>query len=520
MTFTGKVAPVLCMVLLYISLNLGRSVAALLPSGKEQSLLWGLCHFALALGTSLAAGIYWRRRFHGTFAACPDASTAAPPFDSRAGSRSGGVLPRGTAFICFALAALALASHAEGLVTGAHTLFPLWIPASTLGIFWPFVFTIFFSSVPRAHYAFTLGLCMAGGEMAWVALLPFLQVIAPGMPSPEQAAHLYLFQGMVQAAIGVGLALLIAGRTPGNRFAAAPHTLRNRPQNHPDGCPDNQPTGRPQPPGRSIVAALFVCGLLYFMLFGLGMGHSFPRIALDSGVSSSIYFAALAAPPLAGLLIDKSPRHVLALLVFLAVAACYAAAASVFPHLRGGSCPALILSLGRTAVFLLLYSMLARLPASPFFPFLTACVHALFLAQPLGVAAGTLGGPAAGPVIAVCFVLAALGLALLLLRRPDLWEPLPEREAASEASAKDGTDGTADGNSGKLRAFTLAFCLTGREEELLAGLTRGGDPGTLAANLGISERTVRFHLTGLLRKTGAHSRRRLLLFYREWPPPS
>jgi len=40
----------------------------------------------------------------------------------------------------------------------------------------------------------------------------------------------------------------------------------------------------------------------------------------------------------------------------------------------------------------------------------------------------------------------------------------------------------------------------------------------LGDRLGISERTVRFHLSGILRKTGQVSRRRLVFFYATWMP--
>jgi DNA-binding CsgD family transcriptional regulator len=58
------------------------------------------------------------------------------------------------------------------------------------------------------------------------------------------------------------------------------------------------------------------------------------------------------------------------------------------------------------------------------------------------------------------------------------------------------------------------YALTPREADILACLTEGMSNKAMAAQLGISEPTVKFHLTSLTRKTGTSSRTELLaLFY-------
>ncbi len=55
-------------------------------------------------------------------------------------------------------------------------------------------------------------------------------------------------------------------------------------------------------------------------------------------------------------------------------------------------------------------------------------------------------------------------------------------------------------------AFRRSFALSGREMEVLEGLCDGLSNRALAANLFISERTVKAHLASIFRKTGALSR--------------
>ena len=68
----------------------------------------------------------------------------------------------------------------------------------------------------------------------------------------------------------------------------------------------------------------------------------------------------------------------------------------------------------------------------------------------------------------------------------------------------------------RLRAFSAAFELSRREEEVVNGVLNAQDNAAIAAFLGISERTVRHHLASAVRKTGASNRKGLELLYRSW----
>jgi DNA-binding CsgD family transcriptional regulator len=63
----------------------------------------------------------------------------------------------------------------------------------------------------------------------------------------------------------------------------------------------------------------------------------------------------------------------------------------------------------------------------------------------------------------------------------------------------------------KLRRFAARARLSTRELEVLRGMTERGDAEVTAARLGISVRTVRFHIRNVFRKTHTHSRHEVLL---------
>ncbi len=58
----------------------------------------------------------------------------------------------------------------------------------------------------------------------------------------------------------------------------------------------------------------------------------------------------------------------------------------------------------------------------------------------------------------------------------------------------------------KLRRFAVRSRLSARELQMLRGMTQSGGADQIAARVGISVRTVRFHVRNLFRKTHVHSR--------------
>lgn len=156
---------------------------------------------------------------------------------------------------------------------------------------------------------------------------------------------------------------------------------------------------------------------------------------------------------------------------------------------------------------------------APFrFPALICCSGYLaFLAMLPGRLAGMgikalLPGALAPVLMGAAFLCVA---SVFLLRRA---YPLPL--PAPAAPAMEGAASNDDSAAAKRIAFAAAFGLTGREVELLDALLEGLEREEVAERLGISERTVRFHLGGVLKKTSLPNSKRLLLFYASWQATS
>ncbi|MDR3361396.1 MAG: helix-turn-helix transcriptional regulator, partial [Desulfovibrio sp.] len=86
----------------------------------------------------------------------------------------------------------------------------------------------------------------------------------------------------------------------------------------------------------------------------------------------------------------------------------------------------------------------------------------------------------------------------LLRKKPELWDLPPYKDALAEPDME------------KFDRFAVAHDLTRRERELLLGMIQGASLEDLAGTFGIAISTVRYHQTGLLKKTGTSSRSNLL----------
>jgi DNA-binding CsgD family transcriptional regulator len=92
----------------------------------------------------------------------------------------------------------------------------------------------------------------------------------------------------------------------------------------------------------------------------------------------------------------------------------------------------------------------------------------------------------------------------LLEEKPELWAlPALPADNADEAAAKS-------------HAFAVAHNLSGREQELLAGMIRGASLEKISLEMGVALSTVRYHLTGLRKKTGTSSQRNVVSYFAGW----
>jgi DNA-binding CsgD family transcriptional regulator len=94
-----------------------------------------------------------------------------------------------------------------------------------------------------------------------------------------------------------------------------------------------------------------------------------------------------------------------------------------------------------------------------------------------------------------------------LRKKPELWDLPPYKDALAEPDME------------KFDRFAVAHDLTRRERELLLGMIQGASLQDLAGTFGIAVSTVRYHQTGLLKKTGTSSRSNLLRSFASWACP-
>lgn len=499
----------LCMALLYVSMNLGTVVAALSPDPLARGMHWAAYHYAGILIMALVL---------------------VPVLPAEAANLSA---PKGIRGLVRPLPLCVLASGFLALLASpldpaaASLPLPDWIPASSLGLFWPLALVVFFSVEPLRLQGIGLGICMAVGDLVWIAFQPFISLVKPGLPLTEQAVLIHHFQGVAQGGLALCLALGFSRHIVGGKgFSRCARDA--------GACPDRAAAKR----GFPLVGLLFAAGLTFLTLYGLGLGIAFPKVTPQHLRNGDSHLVLLVAAPLAGLLLDRGGRGLLLVGALLALTACGTplacfAVPGVEPELLHG-----LLGIGRQTCFLTLYVLLARiLRGSPLFPLFGSLVHTLYLAQPLGpllgrACQGLPGGVATAALILLLLFLALLCVLGLRLRaRPDIVAPARpgDAEAADlipvgpvEEPARNGPGLLPPGpavpapDREKLAAFADFFALTKREAEILDGLIRNMDIATVSQTLGIRERTVRFHLTGLLKKTALPSRQRLLHFYAAW----
>lgn len=114
--------------------------------------------------------------------------------------------------------------------------------------------------------------------------------------------------------------------------------------------------------------------------------------------------------------------------------------------------------------------------------------------------------------VLVSMLLACCAFSLLVFQRVlPPFAPQPEQEALDPPAAPQ-----VFANNDKLHSFAAAFGLTGREEDVLSGIIAGQNRAALSASLGISDSTVKFHTSGLLKKTAQTNSRNLTRFFNLW----
>lgn len=276
---------------------------------------------------------------------------------------------------------------------------------------------------------------------------------------------------------------------------------------------------------RSRILRLLAALLVLLFLNSFMDASLFPVMPGRAGGSVTLHLFLALCCPLAGYLVDRD-CEVWGKRIFTAGALLFL----FTPVLLGAGPPAelarLLHGLASLALFVTVTIMsvaLSRLARGPLFCLIVAAPFALRVVPMLGgLAMRRLGSPP--PYVSVwCATLAAF--AFYLLVRGGSGENsasngeaagAPSPEQARLEAARLEAEAAQQEAEAKFRAFSAAFGLSRCESEVLAGILRGLERDAIGAELGVSERTVKYHITGLLGKTEAANRRRLLHFYTDW----
>lgn len=401
-------------------------------------------------------------------------------------------------------------SAGETAITSALGLTPLFF---SILLCWPVGFFLFFRTVQPARWGLLFGLAMASRELAWIVVLPLLSIVISLPLTPEHIQPMCMMLGVIQAGscLCFALALLWTPHEDAPRIFRADAAIA--------------------PEGKTPLLLLFAAGVLFFGQIGMEFQATFPRSTFQPELSSWIHVPLLAGVPLAGWLMDggsRGPEAAAAGLRVVAVTAvCIAFAVPVLllVYTDGGYSGRLfsLMSVARDCVFLMLFITAGRIAwKSPWLPLLGCLAYSLYTVQSAGNFAGRKLGslPVSPTALTVIELGAALAFAALLALAVRRLEKAPDLLYVPHADMSPGENAPdyAAAFGKKFAAFAVAFGLTRRETQVLECLIRKGQPAHVSRELGISESTVRYHQTGLFKKTGQSNRRLLALFFQTWKP--
>jgi DNA-binding CsgD family transcriptional regulator len=400
----------------------------------------------------------------------------------------------------------------------------------------PVVMCLFFRHAEQGGQSLYFGIGVGMGCLAWALLMPLVLSFSDGSviaeaPGASGAATL------TEPLQNRFLPFLNVSRVLSNwAFAVlAWQLVRRAPQrfSEPDGPRELGDAARPSGGGR--ILRLLLPLILCFAVSGMLGYLSFSRMVLRGAYSEYLHLGLAALFPLCGLLLYRHGQGLLRPFLCLAVL-CFTAAV-LLP--RPNSPPGLVQGVfivcaaGHQALFFFGVMAFSRFAQQSRHPALTLSLPflAAFAAVPGNLLASRLL-PALGlsPYPALWILAGLCLLSLFALHRSF---PLPEAPGAAETAESDAALAAAHSDAAarsealrlealrqesesKRRAFAAAFDLTASEEKLLDGLLEGENNETLAVRLEVRERTVRYHLGGLLKKTGQTNRQRLIHFYTDW----
>ncbi|MDR2945662.1 MAG: helix-turn-helix transcriptional regulator [Candidatus Adiutrix sp.] len=356
--------------------------------------------------------------------------------------------------------------------------------ALSMALFTPVSLFLFFRTVAEGWEGLSVALVMVASELLWALIFP---LIGDFSPQPSSLAARHLFSLCAWMVGGAGLCL-------GATLALA----------EPEAAPSAPVLDAPD--GRKKWAALglvFAAGLGTVSLRSLHMGVFIPKIALSSELISIPHFTFLLLLPLAGRMMDTQPGKLM--LLCLPVMAAIAALGLAWNQGLIGRMPLYYpLNFMQGLIITMAYAGSAKLlKARPALILLLVMAYSLVPMQFGGVLLrGFLEGRAYGLDAAGLLLALGTGFCLwrfraLLAASPELW-PSPDPDLH------------------KFSVFAAAHGLTARERDIFSALLRSESREGMGQALGLSGRTVRYHLTNLLKKTDMPNQKTLIDYYESW----
>lgn len=498
--------PTFCLSLFFIANNLMACLVLLdAPFRAYASSAKGGWHCGGILLLSLA--IYMGSRSSGSF---------SPPHETR----------RGLTPICLAIlmtgVSLLLLYFYIGHAGHGPSPIPYQVQAVAYGLFWPPLMLLFFSTTSLGKQGLCFGCALAVGKIFLLVFLPTLGDSLPAGMAENHLLHLRRLLGITCGILGLTLAWALFFR-PRLFFPASAR---------------DTPTHR----GASPRAILILGGILgstflFFALFGIGTSLSYAAPKIFQRTPNPMHFSILLCAPLIGALLDtlfSGKRWGVYSTGIIVTAVVWGMlitklAQTVFSvELTATALPFFLI--GRETMFallILLSSWLAGLvwrnSTQQIAASFAYCAYILALFGIWMVRAILQENPhnsmAIGTGLASAF---SLSTALALYLFGKLPWPIIKTIAASKpyetSLESEETRHQAEWENAdlKLLAFCVSFSLTKRESDIFLELAKGTGMEKICAVLGISERTFRFHVSGLLKKTKMLNRQRLLLFYKHW----
>lgn len=395
-------------------------------------------------------------------------------------------------------------------------LLPYQFQSIMYGLFWPPLMLYFFSAVPQGRQGLCFGCAMGLGKLTWIVFLPTLGGMLPADMVWGHILHLRRLLGILSFLLGGALAWSI--------FCARARLFPHEEMMEPPGGGISRPF--------LLLVGIQLPIILYNATIGTGTGLSYMAPSLFPRVPDLSHALLLLAPLVTGVLLDGLFRgsrwgmHAVGL--FLMAIVCAVPATMTLEPLRTGELSIIgpLVVAGRDCITLsmiLIATWLAAMTWGKAPQQFTATIGYGFSVLALLVSGNIRsflqgGGHStvtAAAIIAMAFVTLSVSLMYWIGKLP--WPIRSPRPAVSREVRESARDAGEEPDR-KFLEFCLTFSLTPRESDIFLALLGGASMEDVCTRLRISERTFRFHVTGLLKKTAMLNRKRLLPFYTCWQP--